>query len=115
MIKNVIKIKSPLKKLKKINGDKAIVVIPALNPSNPSTKFEALALPTIINIRNKGVKKFKFILEIEDCRRYFAENPEFKEILEYFNDLGGSYKLSKNEDFIRKFDLELKKRNPISL
>lgn len=60
-------------------------------------------------------KKFKFILEIEDCRRYFAENPEFKEILEYFNDLGGSYKLSKNEDFIRKFDLELKKRNPISL
>ncbi|MFQ7001402.1 MAG: hypothetical protein ACLRRH_08860 [Clostridium sp.] len=52
---------------------------------------------------------------MEDCRRHFAENPEFKEILEYFNDLGGSYKLSKNEDFIRKFDLELKKRNPISL
>lgn len=58
-------------------------------------------------------KKSKSILEIEDCRRYFIENPEFKEILEYFNDLGRSYKLSKNEDFIRKFDLELKRKNSI--
>lgn len=53
------------------------------------------------------------LLEKEDCKRYFIENPKFKEILEYFDDLENYNKASGEGDFIVKFDSALKRRNSI--